>query len=429
MISSKAANRADKVIVEQYTIPTTDVENGCVVCGEKSADMTAYNIEMQDGMCVTKGLIEPNPFCDGYFCEWVDFPFYYNKCTLTQAKCDKILSEAHEEYFGYPARSNHCFRDVDDKCRANVNACISNPKSDACKKSINECKKSFDYNKCTNLRTGTQSAHNDKCRYTVNNVSAATSTPHYGCAMHYEPSKAGTVVNGGLKPVKPVGVGPVANATVDNCYCAVRQGKISVVTPTTTYFHNAYGIWEANKFTGFTGHKLPAFKGAYMDPDRTLSTSIENVMILETYSAWYDPIVLNVSANDAYAAPTTTSKIDVPFKDFNGKDITTAWIAKYTDPSYYFLVNDKNKNNQVDNLSELYSEAGGLVTGLQMLNEDFGYKAEDTVVLSYPRLKNLKAWADMNSNAKVDNGDVFENLLVLTAVEDVQEEAVIEDEQ
>ncbi len=395
LISSKAANRADKAIVEQYTIPTTDVENGCVVCGEKSADITSYNIEMQNGMCVTKGLVEPNPYCDGYFCEWVDFPQYYNKCTLTQAKCNAILDEAHEEYFGYPARSNECYSDGSDKCRKNVDACIKDPKSNECINSIKNCQN-------------------------------RTSTPHYGCSMKFHGSWANTVVNGKLTPVLPSGIGIEANATVDNCYCSVSQGRIEASVPRTTYFHGAYGIAEANKYTNFTGKDLPAFKGAYMDPDKSLITSIQNVMVLESYTSWYDPIVLNVSANDAYAAPATTSKIDVAFKGIDGKDITTAWIAAYEKPMYYFLVNDKNKNNQVDNLSELYSEAGGLVTGLQMLNEDFGYKAEDAVVIGYPKLKNLKAWADMNSNAKVDDGDVFENLLVLTAVEDIQEEAVIE---
>ena len=393
MVAQKASGRPDEDVVKRSTIVTENVDEGCFVCASTPADVTTYTIEKENGMCVTKGLVSQDPSCVPPFCQWVGFPYYYNKCTLTQDACDNILDKAHKEYFGYEARSNSCMTDTYDSCRANVDACIANPHSQACKNGIKNC-------------------------------SNATSTPHYGCSMNFHSSWKNTVVNGGLTPVKPKGVGPSANATVNNCYCSVKQGVINASVPRETHFHGAYGIAEANRYTKFTGYSLPAFKGAYMDSQRSLATPINNVMVLESYISWYDPIVLNVNAASEYSTPKTTDSIDVPFKNYEGNDILTAWIASYTEPSYYFLVNDRNKNNKVDDLSELYSEAGGLVTGLQMLNEDFGEKATAKTVISYPKLarKGLKTWADMNSNAVVDSSDVWEDLLVLTAEKVVVEE-------
>lgn len=398
LVAQKASGRADIEKVKQYTIPTDDVENGCIVCGEKAASETSYNVELEGGMCVTKGLVSQDPDCVEPFCKWRPFPLYYNQCTLTQADCDAILNKAHEAYFGYKARTNICMTDSNDSCRANVDACIKDPRGADCKNSLKNC-------------------------------SSRTSTPHYGCAMSFVGgSWANSIVNGKMEVVKPTGVGPSANATVNNCYCRVKQGsditKVSV--PRTVYFHGGHGIVEANRFTKFTGHNLPAFKGAYMDKEKLTPTGIRNVMVLESYDSWYDPIVLNINAADAFSAPTTTSEINVPFKDINGKDIITAWIESYVEPSYYFLVKDVNKNNQVDDLSELYSEAGGKITGLQMLNEDFGFKDDAKEIIGYPKLANkgLKVWADMNSNAIVDSGDVFEDLLKLEASEVVTEEEV-----
>ncbi len=405
LIAQKASGRQDIEKVKQYTIPTDDVENGCVVCGEKAASETSYNIEFEDGMCVTKSLVSQDPDCVEPFCKWQPFPLYYNKCTLTQADCDAILNKAHKEYFGYEARTNICMTDSRDSCRANVDACIKDPRGAACKNSLNNC-------------------------------SSRTSTPHYGCAMSFVGgSWRNSIVNGKMEVVKPTGIGHLANATVDNCYCRIKQGsditKVSV--PRTVYFHGGHGIAEANRFTKFTGYDLPAFKGAYMDKEKLTPTGIRNVMVLESYDSWYDPIVLNINATDAFGTPTTTSGIDVPFKDIEGKDITTAWIESYVEPSYYFLVKDTNENGQVDDLSELYSEAGGKITGLQMLNEDFGFRDDASEVIGYPRLANkgLKVWADMNSNATVDAGDVFEDLLLLEAikVEEDDDDVEIEDEK
>lgn len=419
-IASAAKGRSDYQKVIKYTIPTSDVENGCVYCGAKPATETAYDIVLENGLCKTKPLVEKNSLCVEPFCIWQDYnekdpnDSYYNKCIINQSACDAILDVAHKEVYGYEARSNNCMSDTNDKCRANVNECIKDPKSSACKNSIKEC-------------------------------TEQTSTPHYGCAMKAASSWRGSISNGGLSPVNwSLGKkGPVANATVDNCYCGVKSGVINASVPRTYYFHGAYGIYEANRFTGFKGYDMPEFTGAYMDPTRPTPGIIKDVMVLESYDSWYDPIVLNVGNADAFAAPKTTDGINVRFKDAEGKDMLTAWIARYISPTYYFLVNDFNNNGQVDDLSELYSETGGYVTGLQMLNDDFAEYIKKTynvreadvaskaALIGYPELarKGLKTWADMNSNAKVDKGDVFEDLLVLTAVEKTRNVLVREEKR
>ncbi len=417
-IKTKAKNRGDYDKVLQYTVPTSDVENGCVYCAAKPLNETSYDIVLEDGICKTKPLVEKNPLCVEPFCVWQDYneknpnDSYYNKCIINQNACNAILNEAHVAEYGYEARTNTCMTDSSDACRKNVNECIKNPKSSACKNGLKNC-------------------------------SSRTSTPHYSCAMKY--AWGGSVANGGLSPVNGSKgkIGPAANATVDNCYCGVKQGVMNASVPRTYYFHGASGIYEANRFTKFTGYDMPAFKGAYMDTEKLTPSKINNVMVLETYDSWYDPIVLNVNNPDAFAVPKTTDALDVQFKDEEGKDILTAWIARYITPTYYFLVNDLNNDGQVNDLNELYSEVGGYVTGLQMLNDDFAdyitktYKvkkddvASTKALIGYPELarKGLKTWADMNSNAKVDAGDVFEDVLVLTAVEKTRDILVKEEKR
>ena len=406
LVAQRASNRADATTIRNYTVPSSDVENGCFYCKEKPADITAFSIEEENGLCTPKPLIDPSS-CpnDGVFTVWQAFnptspnDSFYCKCILTQNHCDKVLNKAHKDYFGYEARTNTCMTDSSDRCRANVDACIADPRSAACKNTINNC-------------------------------SSRTSTPHYACSMSFHGgSWKDSVKNGSLVAQNPSSgkIGMAANADANTCYCAVSDGVMKASVPRTTFFHGAYGIAEENRYDAFYGKDLPAFSGAYVD-DRKVGP-IKNVMVLESYSSWYDPIVLNVNADNAFAVPQTTG-VEVPFKDYEGNDITTAWIARYTSPSYYFLVKDKNNDEQINDLTEMYSEAGGLVTGLQMLNMDFSdylkkeYKIysddqikEAQVLIGYPELANkgLKTWADMNSNAVVDDGDVFEPLLALKA--------------
>ena len=347
IVATKVAGRADAKTVNEYTIPTSDVENGCFYCKEKPADITAFSIEAGNGLCVPKSLISkdscPN---DGVFTQWQDFnpknpnDSFYCKCILTQNHCDNVLNNAHKAFFGYETRTNTCATDGSDTCRANVNACIADPKSAACKNTIGNCP-------------------------------SRTSTPHYACSMAFHGgSWKNSVKNGSLVAQNPSTgkVGLAANSDANTCYCAVSDGVKNASVPRTTYFHGAYGIAEANQYNAFYGKDLPAFSGAYVDG--RLSGPIKNVMVLESYSSWYDPIVLNINAIDSYATPETTA-INVAFRDYEGNDITTAWLARYEKPTYYFLVNDKNKDGQINDLSEMYSETGGLVTGLQMLNIDF----------------------------------------------------------
>ena len=405
IVAAKVSGRADAATVREYTIPTNDVVNGCFYCKDKPANITAFSIEEDNGLCVPKSLISRDS-CpdDGVFTQWQDFnpnnpnDSFYCKCILTQNHCDNVLNKAHKDYFGYEARTNTCMTDSRDRCRANVNACIADPRSAACKNTINNC-------------------------------SSRTSTPHYACSMRLHGSWKNSVKNGSLVAQNPSSgkIGMAANADANTCYCAVSDGVMKASVPRTTVFNGAYGIYEGTQYNAFYGKDLPAFSGAYVD-DRKVGP-IKNVMVLESYSSWHDPIVLNVNAENAFAVPQTTG-VEVPFKDYEGDDIITAWLARYTSPSYYFLVNDKNNDGQINDLTEMYSEAGGLVTGLQMLNMDFSdylkkeYKIysddqikEAQVLIGYPELANkgLKTWADMNSNAVVDDGDVFEPLLALKA--------------
>ncbi|MBQ2870718.1 prepilin-type N-terminal cleavage/methylation domain-containing protein [bacterium] len=383
--NAKSDARANSIV--KYTLPS-DLANQCVACSKDKP--SNISLSKEKGMCIPIPTADPAD-CIEPLMKWHDYNpdnealSFYCECKLTQADCDKAFADAYKAEFGFAPKGNYCMTDSYDTCRANVDACILDKNSDACKNGIAAC--------------------------TASGYNYATSTPHYSCAV--ATLGATKVVNGGLALQNP---GATVHADKNTCQCKASNGTVPNAVNWTAYFHCKAGICEANKFLAFPTQNLTIPAGKNINADKT-SVTIKNAIIYESYSAWYDPIILNVNADDAMATPPVTAQIATSFKLDQNSPITTAWLNQ-TEPKFYFLVKDKNTNDTVDDLTELYSEiiddtvqpAKHYTTGLEKLAADLNINPN--TVASYPTLANagLKAWADLNADAK---GETLVDLLSL----------------
>ena len=409
-VAQNAQGKGNTSVITKYTLANNDLSQECFYCG--APDTTAFSLKKSGSVCVPESKNNPEDCVGDGFLQWVDYNpndeknSYYCKCVLTQAKCDTVFKNALETQYGkgFVPRSNTCYGEsayypggspkpnfYATSCKYNEDKCRENPYSAECRNTVKYC-----------------------------NVSgnAPTSTAHYTCAKNYW---GGTKpVNGSLKAMIP---NSTTHATKNSCYCAPQNGVLpNIPSPYQQYdFHNKFGIYESNKFYTFKGYGVNV-AGAYAD-NRT--ATVQNAVVFENYTNVYDPIILNVAASNATAAPEATDVIATKFKLAENAPITTAWLKKQTKPEFYFLVNDRNLNGQVDDLNDLYHEGGGAYfTGLDMLKaEGFTFDKNDAgetnPIITYPQLANkgLKAWADMNADAKVDGTETLVDLLKLQASE------------
>ncbi len=361
----------------KYTKPSNDLSNGCYIC--ESSDSTAFTIEnnKDKGICSPKSNIDPAS-CpnDGTFFVWQDYnpnnenDSFYCKCVLKQEYCTGKFEAAYAQQIG------------------------GKPKDNTCK-------------------------------------GANSSTYHYSCAA-YEKGKSWRTcngcfyavdhpeklaINGTLKTTaNDTGV-KGQNSNANTCYCKPSGGQLPSNTKPTIYFHgNPFLLAIAFTFDTKDVNNIP---GAYYGSGNKVN--VKNALIQESTRSWYDPIILNVSSSNGLEEPKTTADIATKFKGQieNGvaKEIVTAWLAPQSTPAFYFLVNDRNKNGVVDDITELYSEQGGEVTGLHQLEREFKGSVTNNAVISYNdfRTSGLKLWADMNADAKVNGTEKLKDLLKLYA--------------
>ena len=113
----------------------------------------------------------------------------------------------------------------------------------------------------------------------------------------------------------------------------------------------------------------------------------------------YSPLVLDLKG-DGFAY---TSVEDGVIFDLNKDGVAerTAWTAPQTEFDNAFLILDKNKNGQVDNGGELFGDQNGEENGFKELAK---YDANGDKVINKKDAiyQELRLWADMNKNAKVD---------------------------
>ena len=396
LVTKNASGKGDLTAIKKYTLASDDLAQECYVCGTPTT--TAFNIKKADGVCAPESKYNPEDCVGAGFLEWQGYDpkdeehSYYCKCVLTQAKCDNIYKNAMEAQYGagFVPRDNYCWgksSNGETSCRYNVDKCRENPKSAECRNTTNQCWKS--------------------------GKSKPTSTHHFSCAWS-------SVKNGKLVATSIAGT--KQHATKNSCYCAPQNGTVPSGSSWYREFHCSHGICEANRFYPFTTYDVNNISGANLNNE---IVSIKNAVIFERYTYAYDPIILNVGASNVNAAPEATNEINTQFTNEENEPVTTAWLKQQLKPEFYFLVNDKNKNGQVDNLNDLYHEAGGnYFTGLDMLKaEGFTFaktdSGETSPIITYPQLANkgLKAWADMNANAKVDGAESLVDLLKLQASE------------
>jgi len=361
----------------KYTKATQDLSHGCYACAESAS--TAFTIEnnKEKGLCTLKGSVDksscPN---DGKFFVWQDYnpnnenDSFYCKCVLKQEYCTGQFEKAYAEQIG------------------------GKPKNNVCKGSN-------------------------------------SSTYHYSCAA-YKTANWGTcsgcfvasqhperlAINGTLKTTANDAGVAGKNSDANTCYCRPSGGQLPQNTTPTIYYHgNPFLL--AIAFT-FDTKDVNNISGAYFDPSKPVN--VKNALIQEHTRSWYDPIILNVASSNGLEEPKTTSNIATRFKgqktDNGIKEIVTSWLAPQGTPSFYFLVNDKNRNGRVDDITELYSEQEGDLTGLHQLERQFKGTTTNKAVITYNdfRTSNLKLWADMNADAIVNGTESLKDLLKLTAV-------------
>ena len=113
----------------------------------------------------------------------------------------------------------------------------------------------------------------------------------------------------------------------------------------------------------------------------------------------YSPLVLDLKG-DGFAY---TSVEDGVIFDLNKDGVAerTAWTSPQTEFDNAFLILDKNKNGQVDNGGELFGDQNGEENGFKELAK---YDANgDKVINNKDAIyQELRLWADMNKNAKID---------------------------
>lgn len=355
----------------KYTVASDDISNGCYTCKESTSSAFTIENDKENGLCVPKGSIDASSCInDGTFFVWQGYnpanedDSFYCKCVLQQEYCTGKFEQAYAEQIG------------------------GKPKDNACK---GKNSSTYYYGCATNRNAG-------RCQ---------------GCTTN----DAYKAINGTLKTTANDANVAGQNSDKNTCYCRPSAGQIPRNATPTIYFHgNPFEL--AIAFT-FNTKDVNNISGAYYSGTSTVN--VKNALVQERTRSWYDPIILNVAASNALEEPKTTKDIATKFKgqktDDGIKEIVTSWLNAQSSPAFYFLVNDKNKNGKVDDITELYSEQEGELTGLHQLEKQFKGTTTNNAVIKYNdfRNSNLKLWADMNSDAIVNGSESLKDLLKLTA--------------
>lgn len=121
--------------------------------------------------------------------------------------------------------------------------------------------------------------------------------------------------------------------------------------------------------------------------------------------------VLVLDLNEDGKINTTNVNKSKIFFDLSGNDMSnqTAWITKEDG----FLVYDKNRNGQIDNITELFGNP--FQTGFEELKELFDSNRDDIIDKNDLKFSELKIWKDLNQDGKSMknkiNGKIIDNEL------------------
>ncbi|MCQ2957481.1 MAG: hypothetical protein MJ180_01110 [Candidatus Gastranaerophilales bacterium] len=111
------------------------------------------------------------------------------------------------------------------------------------------------------------------------------------------------------------------------------------------------------------------------------------------------PLVFDLM-NDGFAYTSVEEGVVFDL-DKDGKPEKTAWTAPQTVFDNAFLILDKNKNGQVDNGGELFGDQNGEENGFKELAK-YDSNGDKVINKEDPIYYELRLWADMNVNAKID---------------------------
>ncbi|SUX09577.1 Ig family protein [Campylobacter sputorum subsp. bubulus] len=193
-------------------------------------------------------------------------------------------------------------------------------------------------------------------------------------------------------------VGAIAGSVVgENAY----EGIIDAISKAIDLADEA-----AKRINNFFDNKNPL--PPFMDNKSTIPSfplsQFENPFTLPTI---YDPLILDLD-NDGIE--TTTLDNGVYF-DHNSDNISfkTSWVGN----DDALLVVDKNLNNQIDDGNELFGNFTKLnntnnhaINGFHALKE-YDTNKDNIIDINDKEFKTLKLWQDKNSNALVDDNELF----------------------
>ncbi|MDD3593050.1 MAG: type II secretion system protein [Candidatus Gastranaerophilales bacterium] len=125
--------------------------------------------------------------------------------------------------------------------------------------------------------------------------------------------------------------------------------------------------------------------------------------VAETFRRYSSPLVLDLLGDGLLF---TSLEDGVIFDlDADGHAEKTAWTTLQTKFDNAFLCLDKNGNGQIDNGKELFGDQSGAATGFDELAK-YDENADGVINKKDKVYYQLRLWADMNKNAKVDPGEL-----------------------
>jgi len=125
--------------------------------------------------------------------------------------------------------------------------------------------------------------------------------------------------------------------------------------------------------------------------------------IAEIFRRYATPLVLDLKGNGyKFTSPENGVVFDL---NADGKAEQTSWTDVQKEFDDAFLVLDKNKNGQIDNGKELFGDQNGASTGFGELAK-YDSNGDGVINKDDPAYFELRLWADMNKNAKVDAGEI-----------------------
>jgi hypothetical protein len=155
----------------------------------------------------------------------------------------------------------------------------------------------------------------------------------------------------------------------------------------------------------FQGVDSPSFDaGYYIGGTGALPTTGAGFGSNFNFNFSVDPIILNLIGGAVHTTNAVDSGVRFSSPGTSGRKVRSGWIY----PDHGFLVVDKNNNNLIDDMSEMFSEyfLGSKSTGYEALRT-YDSNGDGAVSAADKKFGEIRVWVDKNVNAKSESSELY----------------------